>query len=288
LPDEISTEKNKNKFEFNRKTANANLERILKSKDNKYEALKSGKVSIRDFSYAYANNNPVLKSINLEINHGDKIGVIGRTGAGKSSLISALYRIRPPLSGIVEIDGQIDRSLFELRINLSIIPQEPIIFADSVRVNLDPFDSYSEDELWNILESIGLKNKFKEDGLEHELDEGGKTLSVGEKQLVCLGRAMLKKSKILFIDEATANVDLETDAFIQTQIRKLFKNATVITIAHRLKTIVDSDKIAILEKGKLVEFESPKQLIKVSQLRCKSYNSNNRQRHQSTKTYHTF
>ena len=233
LPDEI--DKNDEKVKFNRDRAKENLRRILNARSQSFTPFKSGAITLDDFSYAYANDVAVLKHLNLSFKSGEKIGIIGRTGAGKSSMISALFRIREPQTGKIELDGKTDLSLFETRKNLSIIPQEPIIFSDTVRGNLDPFSGYEENLVWDALESVGLKQKFKDSGkgLDFELDESGTNLSVGEKQLLCLARAILKKSKILLIDEATANVDLQTDAFIQEQIKSLFKDATVLTVAHR-------------------------------------------------------
>ena len=159
LPDEIDTETKKEKF--NRERAKRNLERILKANDQNISLFDKGEISLKNFSYSYSNNVPILKDISLEFKSGEKIGIIGRTGAGKSSLISAFYRIRKPLEGTIGFNGRTDYGLHELRKNLAIIPQEPIIFSDTLRRNLDPFNSYGEDYLWQIVESVGLKQKFK-------------------------------------------------------------------------------------------------------------------------------
>ncbi|KAM5139214.1 ATP-binding cassette sub-family C member 2 [Callospermophilus lateralis] len=209
--------------------------------------------------------NLVLKGITCDIKSTEKIGVVGRTGAGKSSLTNCLFRILESAGGQITIDG-IDIAsigLHDLRGKLTIIPQDPILFSGSLRMNLDPFNKYSDEEIWKALELAHLK-PFVVDlplGLSHEVSEAGDNLSVGQRQLVCLGRALLQKSKILILDEATAAVDLETDQLIQTTIRNEFSQCTVITIAHRLHTIMDSDKIMVLDDGKIVEYGSPEELL---------------------------
>ena len=147
-----------------RDRAKENLRRILNARNQSFTPFKSGTIKLDDFSYAYANDKAVLKHLNLDFKSGEKIGIIGRTGAGKSSMISALFRIREAQTGSIELDGKADLSLFETRQNLSIIPQEPIIFSDSVRGNLDPFCVYDESQVWSALASVGLKNKFAETG----------------------------------------------------------------------------------------------------------------------------
>ena len=162
LPDEV--EKSAEKVKFNRDRAKENLRRILAARSQSFTPFKSGNVALKDFSYAYANDVAVLKGLNLEFTSGEKIGIIGRTGAGKSSMISALFRIREPQTGSIELDGKSSLSLFETRKNLSIIPQEPIIFSDTVRRNLDPFSGYDEATVWEALASVGLKKKFQDTG----------------------------------------------------------------------------------------------------------------------------
>nr|KAF6321957.1 ATP binding cassette subfamily C member 2 [Pipistrellus kuhlii] len=207
----------------------------------------------------------VLKGITCDIRSQEKIGVVGRTGAGKSSLTNSLFRILEASGGQILIDGVDIASigLHDLREKLTIIPQDPILFSGSLRVNLDPFNNYSDEEVWKALELVHLKSFVAnlQHGLSHELTEAGDNLSIGQKQLLCLARALLRKSKILIMDEATAAVDLETDQLIQITIRKEFSHCTAITIAHRLHTIMDSDKVMVLDNGKIVEFGSPEELL---------------------------
>ncbi|XP_017164453.1 canalicular multispecific organic anion transporter 1-like isoform X1 [Poecilia reticulata] len=207
----------------------------------------------------------VLKGISCDISGTEKIGIVGRTGAGKSSLANCLFRIIEAADGRILIDN-VDISkigLHDLRNRLTIIPQDPVLFSGTLRMNLDPFDKFSDEELWRVLELSHLKNYvagLKEE-LQHEVAEGGENLSVGQRQLLCLARALLRKSRILILDEATAAVDLETDDLIQTTIRKEFSHCTVLTIAHRLHSIMDSSRVMVLDAGKIVEFDSPSNLM---------------------------
>ena len=190
---------------------------------------------------------------------------MGRTGAGKSSLTLALFRIIEPVDGTIIIDN-IDITklgLYDLRSRLTIIPQDPVLFTGTLRLNLDPFNVHSDDEVWSSLELAHLKQFVLslEKGLNHEISEGGENLSVGQKQLVCLARALLKDSKIIVLDEATAAVDIETDELIQRTIREQFTNCTIITIAHRLNTVIDYNKIMVLSKGQMIEYDSPQNLL---------------------------
>ncbi|XP_077285786.1 multidrug-Resistance like Protein 1 isoform X3 [Arctopsyche grandis] len=225
-----------------------------------------GQVTIEKLVMRYrSTTEPVLHGVSCEVKSGEKIGIVGRTGAGKSTLTLALFRIVEPHSGRILIDG-IDISklgLHALRSRLTIIPQDPVLFSGSLRTNLDPFDIYSDDAVWRALEHAHLKAFVKglAAGLNHTISEGGENLSVGQRQLVCLARALLRKTRLLILDEATAAVDLETDDLIQRTIRTEFASCTVLTIAHRLNTIMDSNRVLVLDKGNLAEFDSPEKLL---------------------------
>ncbi|KFP54551.1 Multidrug resistance-associated protein 1, partial [Cathartes aura] len=194
-----------------------------------------------------------------------QIGIVGRTGAGKSSLTLGLFRINEAAEGEIIIDGiNIAKiGLHDLRFKITIIPQDPILFSGSLRMNLDPFDQHSDEDIWRSLELAHLKNFVSSlpDKLNHECAEGGENLSVGQRQLVCLARALLRKSKILVLDEATAAVDLETDKLIQSTIKSQFEECTVLTIAHRLNTIMDYTRVLVLDRGEVVECGSPDHLL---------------------------
>ena len=185
------------------------------------------------------------------------------------SLTLALFRIIEAAEGSIRIDD-VDikhMGVGHLRSRLTIIPQDPVLFSGSLRSNIDPFEESSDSQIWKVLELSHLKS-FVENlssGLEHEIAEGGTNLSVGQKQLVCLARALLRKTKILILDEATASVDLDTDDLIQATIREEFSDCTVLTIAHRLNTILDSNRIMVLSDGKIIEFEPPDALMNNSE-----------------------
>uniref|UniRef100_A0A8C4XX76 ABC transporter domain-containing protein n=1 Tax=Gopherus evgoodei TaxID=1825980 RepID=A0A8C4XX76_9SAUR len=188
-----------------------------------------------------------------------------RTGAGKSTLTNCLFRIIERARGKIIIDG-IDIStigLHDLRGNLNIIPQDPVLFSGTLQSNLDPFGKYSDHELWEAVELCDLKNFVQSlpKKLLHEISEGGENLSVGQRQLVCIARALLRKTKILILDEATASVDMETDNLVQSTIRREFHNCTVLTIAHRLHTIMDSERVLVLGSGRIIEFDTPHNLL---------------------------
>ncbi|XP_059490470.1 probable multidrug resistance-associated protein lethal(2)03659 [Neocloeon triangulifer] len=217
-------------------------------------------------SLRYTPDQPlVLKNLVLQVEPRFKVGIVGRTGAGKSSLINALFRLAP-LEGSVQIDSVDTGSLTleDLRTKISIIPQDPVLFSGTLRYNLDPFGEYPDYQLWKALEDVELKDVVTElAGLESPVAAGGSNWSVGQRQLLCLARTILKKNKVLVLDEATANVDPQTDALIQATIRKQFKECTVLTVAHRLNTIMDSDRVLVMADGKLMEYGSPYELLQV-------------------------
>ena len=226
-----------------------------------------GEIQIKNASMRYRDGPLVLKNVSVSIKGGEKIGVVGRTGSGKSSLMNALFRITEIESdgGKILIDGtdigNIGLSL--LRLSLSIIPQDPIMFSNTVRYNLDPFEEKSEYELWEALKKVQLAEAIAvmPEGLDELVAEGGENFSQGQRQLLCIARSLLRKPKILVMDEATASIDNTTDAAIQQMIRENFASATVLTIAHRLNTIMDSDRVLVLDDGNVAEFDSPSALI---------------------------
>ena len=227
----------------------------------------SGEIVVSGISMRYRNGPLVLKNLCFSIRGGEKIGVVGRTGSGKSSLMNALLRIVEiePDGGKILIDG-IDTSTLGtsvLRSGLSIIPQEAVLFANSIRYNVDPFHEKTDDEIWVALEKVQLAGVVAAmaTGLETQVTEGGENFSQGQRQLLCIARSLLRKPRILIMDEATASIDNATDADIQKMIRENFGDCTVLTIAHRLHTIADADRILVLDDGKLAEFDSPSALL---------------------------
>ncbi|XP_041822005.1 ATP-binding cassette sub-family C member 4-like isoform X1 [Chelmon rostratus] len=224
-----------------------------------------GLVTFNQVNMSYSDDGPpVLKDVSATFQPHEKVGIVGRTGAGKSSLVSALFRLAEP-QGKIYIDGVLtsDIGLHDLRQKMSIIPQDPVLFTDTVRKNLDPFSQHTDEDLWKALEEVQLKSVVEElpAKLEMVLAESGSNFSVGQRQLVCLARAILRKNRILIIDEATANVDPRTDEQIQKTIRDKFRECTVLTIAHRLNTIIDSDRILVLDSGTIQEFDRPLTLL---------------------------
>ncbi|KAH3668586.1 hypothetical protein OGAPHI_002340 [Ogataea philodendri] len=245
-----------------------------------------GEIDVSKISIKYAPGLPrVIDDVSFKVNSAEKIGVVGRTGAGKSTIVTSFFRFVELDSGSIKIDG-LDISkigLTTLRKGLTIIPQDPTLFAGTVRSNLDIFQEYSDLQMFESLRRVNLISGLEYQGLvnhtlpdqsanTHEntnkfldLDsavlEGGSNLSQGERQLICLARSLLKVPKILMLDEATASIDYESDAKIQTTIREEFSSSTILTIAHRLKTIIDYDKILLLDQGKVKEFDHPYKLI---------------------------
>uniref|UniRef100_A0A3Q3W108 ABC-type glutathione-S-conjugate transporter n=1 Tax=Mola mola TaxID=94237 RepID=A0A3Q3W108_MOLML len=225
-----------------------------------------GTLEFQDYGLQYRKGLELaLKGITLNIHERERVGIVGRTGAGKSSLALGIFRILEAAKGKIFVDGVniADIGLHDLRSRITIIPQDPVLFSGSLRMNLDPFDSYTDEEVWRSLELAHLKNFVSNlpDKLNHECTEGGENLSLGQRQLVCLARALLRKTKILVLDEATAAVDLETDTLIQSTIRTQFEDCTVLTIAHRLNTIMDYTRVIVMDKGHISEMDSPANLI---------------------------
>ncbi|KAJ3100040.1 Multidrug resistance-associated protein 9 [Phlyctochytrium planicorne] len=225
-----------------------------------------GAMELKSVDLRYRPELPlVLKGISVSIKPGEKIGIVGRTGAGKSSVISAIYRLVELSGGSIHIDGvDISRiGLRDLRTKLSIIPQMPILFEGTIRSNMDHTGKKSDTELWEVLEAANLKDYVSslENKLDSKVQENGENLSVGQRQLLCLARAMLVHPKILLIDEATASVDIKTDTSIQKALRESFRSSTIVTVAHRLITIIDYDRILVLKNGEVAEFDSPKNLL---------------------------
>ncbi|XP_055013931.1 LOW QUALITY PROTEIN: multidrug resistance-associated protein 1-like [Boleophthalmus pectinirostris] len=226
----------------------------------------SGSISFEDFGLQYRQGlDWALKDITLHVQDGEKIGIVGRTGAGKSSLALGLFRILEAASGRICIDG-IDVSLIglhDLRSRLTIIPQDPVLFSGTLRMNLDPYETCSDSALWDVLHLSHLSTFVSSlpHKLEHLCSEGGENLSVGQRQLLCLARALLRKSRVLVLDEATAAVDLETDRLIQSTIRTHFRECSVLTIAHRLNTILDYNRVVVMDQGSVVEMAPPAVLL---------------------------
>lgn len=225
-----------------------------------------GAIAFKDYSARYRPElELVLRKFNLDVNPSERVGLVGRTGAGKSSVTLALFRIFEAAEGCIVIDD-VNISHINLRVlrsKLSIIPQEPIMFTGTIRQNVDPTELYADDDIWRAIELAHLGNFVRSlpAGLDHDVAEGGSNFSVGQKQLFCLARTLLRRSKILILDEATAAVDVETDNLIQQTIRKEFKNSTIVTIAHRLETIQDYDRVVVMEAGSLAEQGAPNSLI---------------------------
>ncbi|CAB1415849.1 unnamed protein product [Pleuronectes platessa] len=237
----------------------------------------TGTIQFEDYGLKYRKDlDWALKDISISIQNREKVGIVGRTGAGKSSLALGIFRILEAASGRILIDGinvaQI--GLHDLRSRITIIPQDPVLFSGSLRMNLDPFDTCSEEELWKALELAHLSSFVSElpHKLEHQCSEGGENMSLGQRQLLCLARALLRKTRILVLDEATAAVDLRTDQLIQSTIRSEFDDCTVLTIAHRLNTIMDYTRVIVMDRGSIAEMDSPAQLLHLQVSTCSSFN----------------
>ena len=235
-----------------------------------------GSIRFDNYSVQYRPETEiVLKKLNFEIKPKEKIGIVGRTGSGKSTIALSLFRILEAKEGTIYIDD-IDISqigLKKLRSNITIIPQDPTLMEGTLRFNIDPLNNHTEEEIENVMREIGFwyicernleENKNKKDeekGLNMIITENGGNISIGERQLICITRAILRKSKIIIMDEATASIDINTENIIQKAINNLLNDSTILTIAHRIKTVLNSDRILVLDKGEVKEFDSPKNLI---------------------------
>lgn len=221
-----------------------------------------GKVEFKEVSLIYSFDSKVLKNVSFIINPREKVGIVGRTGAGKSSIISVLFRLYN-YQGSIEIDGVNIKniSLECLRRNISLIPQDPVIFSGSIRENVDPLDTCLDKDIWKVLKNVQLNH------LVPNLDENilNITLSNGQKQLLCIARALLRNNKIVVMDEPTANLDAESDSLVHDLIEQHFKGCTVIMIAHRLHSTLNLDKVIVMKNAKIIELDSPTNLLKNKQ-----------------------
>lgn len=220
-----------------------------------------GAISFKSVSLQYTpKGSSALRDVSFTIEPREKIGIVGRTGAGKSSIIQALFRLART-DGSITIDG-VDTAtvtLHRLRSSIAIIPQEAVLFSGTIRSNLDPFGEHADEQLWTALEQVELRSTVAAMAgkLDCVISGDSAGFSMGQRQLMCLARAILRKNRILILDEATANVDAQTDRQIQRTIREQFGGCTVMTIAHRLQTIEDSDRVLVMDAGRVVEFDQP-------------------------------
>ncbi|GIY85871.1 multidrug resistance-associated protein 7 [Caerostris extrusa] len=224
-----------------------------------------GVISFINVSLQYRESCPYsLRNVSFETRPGEKIGVVGRTGSGKSSLIQVLFRMVDKFEGSVLIDGVNISNLSreKLRSNLSVIPQHPFLFSGTIRENLDPHFLKSDAQIWKALRECHMEEKVHGlGGLDMEVEEQGQNFSIGEKQLLCLARAFLRRSKILCMDEATASIDYQTDSLIRHTVRMAFRRSTILVIAHRIETILDCDRVIVMKEGQIIEIDKPSTLL---------------------------
>ncbi|KAI9345359.1 P-loop containing nucleoside triphosphate hydrolase protein [Obelidium mucronatum] len=240
----------------------------------------SGRLEFKNYSTRYRPGlDLVLKELTFSVRPGERVGIVGRTGSGKSSLVLALTRILERVDGQIELDGVdiSDLELDNLRRHITVVPQEPVLFATTLRENLDPFNEHGDDALWCALEKTQMKEWCQNmpEKLDALISEGGSNLSVGERQLLCMTKALLQKAAVLVLDEATSSIDIKTDELIQHLLRKEFTNSTILCVAHRINTILDYDRILVLDSGCLSEFDTTTTLLADSNSvfagLCKSY-----------------
>jgi len=225
-----------------------------------------GAVEFQNVSLRYREGlDLVLRGVNLSVPGGSRVGVVGRTGAGKSSLMIALLRLVEVASGAIRIDGVevATLGLEAVRRAVTIIPQDPVMFSGTLRFNVDPFGEHGDAEIWAALEAAHLKAFVTdfEGGLHARISEYGENLSAGQRQLVCLARALLRKPRLLLLDEASSSLDVESDLLLQATLRRSFRRCTVLTIAHRLSTIADYDRICVMDAGAVADFDTPEALL---------------------------
>uniref|UniRef100_A0A8C1ZUR2 ATP-binding cassette sub-family C member 5 n=1 Tax=Cyprinus carpio TaxID=7962 RepID=A0A8C1ZUR2_CYPCA len=225
-----------------------------------------GRITFQNVEMRYRDDLPlVLKNLSFSVLPEETVGIVGRTGSGKSSLGVALFRLAELSRGSIIIDGVniAHIGLEDLRSKLSVIPQEPVLFIGTVRSNLDPWDQYTDAQIWEALEKTHIKDMVSQlpNSLHSEVTDNGENFSVGERQLLCVARALLRHSKILLLDEATAAIDTETDRLIQDTIRTSFSGCTSLVIAHRLNTVLSCDRIMVLDQGQILEFDTPSNLL---------------------------
>ncbi|KAG2384672.1 ABC transporter C family member 10 [Vigna angularis] len=240
---------------------------VIETKRPPFNWPDKGEIEINDLQVRYRPDGPlILHGITCTFKAGHKVGIVGRTGSGKSTLIGSLFRLVEPAGGKIVVDG-IDISsigLHDLRSRFGVIPQDPTLFNGTVRYNLDPLSQHSDKEIWEVLGKCQLREvvQEKEEGLNSSVVEDGSNWSMGQRQLFCLGRAILRSSKILVLDEATASIDNATDLILQKTIRTEFADCTVITVAHRIPTVMDCTVVLSISDGKLVEYDEPNTLMK--------------------------